>query len=160
MERTLPGFSLPVRYDEKTLSPQTEEPPVEAPLKHMDPAKARRVSVALVFACTVIGAAAQMLMKAGVSAQPHDSALGMLMAIFRTPTLFAGFSLYGLSAALLVVALKYGELSILYPVIALTYVWVTALSLVVYDETFNALKLIGLTAVVLGVAVLGRSGRK
>jgi multidrug transporter EmrE-like cation transporter len=126
----------------------------------MDPAKARKVSIALVFACTVIGAAAQMLMKAGVQGQPHDTAFAMLIAIFQTPTLFAGFSLYGLSAALLVVALKYGELSILYPVIALTYVWVTALSLLVYHETFNEMKLLGLAAVVLGVAVLGRSGKK
>jgi drug/metabolite transporter (DMT)-like permease len=126
----------------------------------MDPAKARKVATALVFLCTVIGAAAQMLMKAGVQGQTQESALGMLVAIFRTPTLFAGFSLYGLSAALLVAALKYGELSILYPVIALTYVWVTALSVLLNNETLNPMKVIGVAAVVLGVAILGRSSKK
>jgi drug/metabolite transporter (DMT)-like permease len=126
----------------------------------MDPAKARKVATALVFLCTVIGAAAQMLMKAGVQGQPQESALGMLVAIFRTPTLFAGFSLYGLSAALLVAALKYGELSILYPVIALTYVWVTALSVLLNNETLNPMKVIGVATVVLGVAILGRSSKK
>jgi multidrug transporter EmrE-like cation transporter len=125
----------------------------------MDPAKARKLATFLVCTCTVIGAAGQMLMKAGAQQQTHDSALLMLIAIFRTPTLFAGFSLYGLSAALLVIALKYGELSILYPVIALTYVWVTALSVAIYSESLNAMKLLGLAAVVLGVAVLGRSGK-
>jgi drug/metabolite transporter (DMT)-like permease len=126
----------------------------------MDPAKAKKLATLLVCLCTAIGAAAQMLMKAGAQAQTHDSALHMFMAIFRTPTLFAGFSLYGLSAALLVIALKYGELSILYPVIALTYVWVTGLSVAIYNESLNGMKLLGLTAVVIGVAILGRSGRK
>jgi drug/metabolite transporter (DMT)-like permease len=126
----------------------------------MDPAKAKKLATALVCLCTGIGAAAQMLMKAGAEAQSHDSALHMLMAIFRTPVLFAGFSLYGLSAALLVIALKYGELSILYPVIALTYVWVTGLSVAIYNESLNPMKLLGLAAVVIGVAVLGRSGKK
>ena len=121
---------------------------------------AKKLSTILVCCCTVIGAAAQLLMKAGAQAQTQDSAMHMLFAIFRTPTLFAGFSLYGLSAALLVVALKYGELSILYPVIALTYVWVTGLSVLVYQESINPMKLLGLTAVVVGVAVLGRSGKK
>ena len=58
------------------------------------------------------------------------------------------------------IALKYGELSILYPVIALTYVWVTVLSVGIYHESVSVPKLLGLTAVVLGVAVLGRSTRK
>ena len=133
---------------------------VEAPIKTMDPAKARRLSILLVCLCTAIGAAAQMLMKAGVTSTSQDSALQILIAIFQTPTLFAGFALYGLSAALLVIALKYGELSILYPVIALTYVWVTALSVLIYHAIVNPTKLLGLTAVVIGVAVLGRSGKK
>jgi drug/metabolite transporter (DMT)-like permease len=133
---------------------------VHEPRKEMDPARAKKLATVLVCTCTVIGAAAQLLMKAGAQQQTHDSALHMLIAIFRTPTLFAGFSLYGLSAALLVVALKYGELSILYPVIALTYVWVTGLSVLVYHESINPMKLLGLTAVVIGVAILGRSGKK
>ena len=130
------------------------------PRKEMDPAKAKKLATVLVCTCTVLGAAAQLLMKAGAQQQTHDSAMHMLLAIFRTPTLFIGFSLYGLSAALLVVALKYGELSILYPVIALTYVWVTGLSVLVYNESINPMKLLGLTAVVIGVAILGRSGKK
>jgi drug/metabolite transporter (DMT)-like permease len=126
----------------------------------MDPAKARKISVLMVGLCTVIGAAAQMLMKAGIAGAAADAPIEILMAIFQTPTLFAGFALYGLSAALLVIALKYGELSILYPVIALTYVWVTALSVAIYGEVVNPPKLIGLLAVVTGVAVLGRSGKR
>lgn len=84
----------------------------------------------------------------------------MAMAIFTNWHLFLGYSLYGLSTAVLIVALKYGELSILYPVIALTYVWVTGLSVILYNETLNAFKMIGLATVVVGVGVLGRGLQK
>ena len=119
-----------------------------------------RRSIFLVFLCTLLGAAAQILMKAGAQAHPGEGMLGLLVAIFTQPKLFAGYALYGLSTALLIVALKYGQLSILYPVIALTYVWVTILSVVIYHEVLNPFKLIGLTTVVLGVAVLGRGPKR
>ncbi len=70
--------------------------------------------------------------------------------------LFAGYCLYGLNTVLLVFALRDGELSILYPIIALTYVWVTILSVVLFHETMNFFKLAGVTIVVIGVAVMGK----
>jgi multidrug transporter EmrE-like cation transporter len=129
-------------------------------LLRTNPAAARRFSIFLVFVCTVLGAAAQILMKMGTQAAEKDGALQLLIAIFHTPTLFAGYALYGLSTLVLVVALKYGELSILYPVIALTYVWVTALSVFFYGESLNPLKLMGLATVVFGVALLGKATRR
>lgn len=129
-------------------------------LLRTNPAAARRFSIFLVFVCTILGAAAQILMKSGTQAAQKDGALQLLIAIFHTPTLFAGYALYGLSTLVLVVALKYGELSILYPVIALTYVWVTALSVLIYGESVNPLKLMGLATVVFGVALLGKATRR
>jgi multidrug transporter EmrE-like cation transporter len=121
-----------------------------------DPEKARRFSIVLVFFCTVLGAAAQILMKAGTMEHPHSGALQLLVAIFQNVKLFLGYAFYGLSTLVLVIALKYGQLSILYPVIALTYVWVTGLSVMIYNESVNPAKLAGLLTVVLGVAVLGK----
>jgi len=74
--------------------------------------------------------------------------------------LLAGYSMYGISTVLLVLALRKGQLSILYPVISLTYVWVTILSVLVLKETMNPWKAMGVGIIVLGVAVLGRDGRK
>jgi drug/metabolite transporter (DMT)-like permease len=48
----------------------------------------------------------------------------------------------------------------LYPIIALTYVWVTLLSYALLPEKPNVYKNIGITAIVAGVAVMGRGGRK
>jgi multidrug transporter EmrE-like cation transporter len=74
--------------------------------------------------------------------------------------LMTGYSLYGLSTILLVLALRDGELSILYPVISLTYVWVTVLSMMLFKEIVNFWKLSGLAIVVLGVALIGRNSKQ
>ncbi|MFN7993044.1 MAG: EamA family transporter [Bryobacteraceae bacterium] len=117
---------------------------------------APRQPVALVFCCTILGAAAQVLMKTGANHIPHAGIVGMLTNI----PLLGGYCLYGLSTVLLVLALKDGELSLLYPVIALTYVWVTILSFAVFHERINPFKMIGIVLIVVGVAVLGRASRR
>ncbi len=81
------------------------------------------------------------------------------MRIITNVPLFAGYALYGISTMLLVLALRKAQLSILYPIISLTYVWVAILSVVIFHESMNGFKLIGLITVISGVAVLGRDGR-
>ena len=56
---------------------------------------------------------------------------------------------------LLVLALRKGQLSMLYPVIALTFVWVAVLSVIIFHETLSLMRIAGITTVVLGVALLG-----
>ena len=104
------------------------------------------------FLCTLLGAAAQILLKIGATQLVSANPLRMLM----NPWLFSGYALYGLSTGLLILALRKGQLSLLYPVISLTYVWVTILSLIIFRESMNPYKIIGLSVVVAGVAVLGR----
>ena len=110
-------------------------------------------SIALVFCCTIFGAAGQMLIKTGANTLGSSNPLAMVTNL----PLMAGYSLYGISAALLVLALRDGELSILYPVISVTYVWVTFLSLVFFRETLSVFKLAGVAIIVTGVAILGRN---
>ena len=118
-------------------------------------AASRRKSVMLVFACTILGAAAQILMKVGMTHFRPDP-----IALATNLPLVAGYALYGLNTLMLVLALKEGELSMLYPIIALTYVWVTLLSYLLLHEPPNLYKDIGITTIVAGVAVLGRGGKK
>ena len=107
------------------------------------------------FCCTILGAAAQILLKTGANQLVHPSPMAMLTNV----SLLAGLSCYGVSTVLLVLALRDGELSMLYPIIALTYVWVTLLSLLVFHDRINPIKMAGIAIIVVGVAVLG-SGRK
>jgi len=147
--------AISVRYH-RTLAATPTQSTSAAPRHH------QKLSIALVFLCTLFGAAAQILMKSGTQSTEASGPIALIVAIFTNWHLFLGYALYGLSTVVLIVALKYGQLSILYPVIALTYVWVTILSVVLYNEVLNPFKVLGLTTVVLGVAVLGRglSGSK
>jgi multidrug transporter EmrE-like cation transporter len=110
----------------------------------------------IVFFCTLIGAVSQILIKMGAGTLSHSSPLAML----KSPQLFAGYALYGVSTILLVMALRNAELSMLYPIIALTYVWVAGLSVVVFHEPLNFFKVAGITTIFLGVEVLGKGGKK
>ena len=118
--------------------------------------KAPGRAVGLVLCCTVIGAAAQLLLKTGANQLSHPNPLG----IITNWNLLAGLSLYGVSTLLLVLALRDSELSLLWPVIALTYVWVTLLSVIVFHERVVPIKLAGIAIIVTGVAVLGRGQKK
>lgn len=103
----------------------------------------------------MLGALAQLLIKKGTA-----SITGDLTSIVLNLPLIAGYSIYGINTLLMVLALKDGEMSMLYPIIALTYVWTTLLSYTVLGEPSNLYKNIGIVTIVLGVAVMGRGGRK
>lgn len=112
------------------------------------------------FCCTLIGAVSQILIKQGTNALgANPTMVQTAIGIFTKPLLFAGYSLLGVSTVLFVLALREGELSILYPVFTLTYVWVTMLSVYILHEKVNELKLGGLAMIVAGVAVLGKASQ-
>lgn len=116
----------------------------------------RQQSVALVFACTLLGAAGQILIKFGANALTRSHPWAMLTNV----PLLTGYSLYGLMTLLFVYALRDEELSFVYPIISLTYVWVTALSVWFFHDTVNPFKVLGVAAIVAGVFVLGKDARK
>ena len=117
----------------------------------------QRRAILLVVCCTIIGAAAQVLIKKGAGGLgPDPTIVQTALAILLNPSLFAGYSMYGVSTVLLVLALRHGQLSLLYPMFAMTYVWVTILSVLVFHESMNAFKLAGIATIVAGIAVLGR----
>lgn len=71
--------------------------------------------------------------------------------------LFMGYCLLGVQTVLMAMALKGQELSKLYPIIALTYVWVILLSLLLLpSEHMNFFRSAGIVFIVGGVSVLGR----
>jgi multidrug transporter EmrE-like cation transporter len=125
--------------------------------EHAGRAAARRRAILMMFGCTLLGAAGQILMKLGAGTLgPSNSPLAMLL----TPSIFFGYVLYGLMTVLFVFALRDQELSILYPIISLTYVWVAGLSVVFFREPLSGLRILGVLTIVLGVTVLGRDGKK
>jgi multidrug transporter EmrE-like cation transporter len=104
----------------------------------------------------LLGAAAQILIKSGAEVLgPNASIMQTAIGMVTIPGLLFGYSLYGLYTVVLILALRHGELSVLYPVIALTFVWVSIASVVVFHEQMNATKLAGIVIIMAGVAVMG-----
>jgi multidrug transporter EmrE-like cation transporter len=131
--------------------------PATAPVIAAD--KRRKAMLIVVF-CTFIGAAAQVFIKAGANRLTHPGFIGAIVGILTNPRLFCGYALYGVFTVLLVYALREAELSILYPIIALTYVWVAILSVIVFQEKINVMKTVGIVTIVGGVAILGRGSKR
>jgi multidrug transporter EmrE-like cation transporter len=128
---------------------------------------AARKSFLLMFFCTLIGAMAQMLIKQGTGqlgtritlvdlAQHPALFVRFCLSVVGNTKLFLGYVCYGINTFLIALALKGRELSRLYPIIALTYVWVALLSFYFLpDEHMNFFKSVGIAFVVGGVSVLG-----
>jgi uncharacterized membrane protein len=142
-----------------------------SPEVHALDAEKRRRAVLIVVACTLIIPLAQYLIKLGANqlAAKHLANGGhagsvsfqtAVIGIFTNPALFSGYCLYGIFTVLFVVALRHGELSILYPLISLSYVWVAITAAVALHEAMNPLKLMGIAIIMAGVTVLGRGSGK
>ena len=83
---------------------------------------------------TLLGATAQVLIKKSGALLPSPPTL---MQMATCVPLLMGYGLLGINTLLLSVALKNAELSVLYPIIALSYVWVMIASVVIFGETLN-----------------------
>ncbi|MBW2968146.1 EamA family transporter [Candidatus Woesearchaeota archaeon] len=78
---------------------------------------------------------------------------------FRNPLkhyeLFLGLFLLGLSFVTYAVLLRFGDVSVLYPLTALNYVWVAFLSMKHLGEKMNRLKWAGVCLLILAVILVG-----
>jgi multidrug transporter EmrE-like cation transporter len=113
--------------------------------------------LALVVIFTLISAVAQACLKTGATALGTGPTIRGILYDFP---LIAGLSLYGVGTVLMVLALRHGELSVLWPVISLSYVWVTVISVVWFHEPMNVPKIAGVAVIIFGVAILGRGAHK
>ena len=109
-------------------------------------------AIILVIGCSVLGTLAQFSFKIATN---HSIANGW-ENIFINPYLIIGYILYGISMISLTIALKKGELSFLYPFIALTFVWVTIFSPLIFkSDHFVMIRFIGVISIVIGVSFIG-----
>jgi len=72
-------------------------------------------------------------------------------SLFRNMDFIKGGLLYILGTVLFIPALKYGELSVLYPFVALSYIWAVLFSIRFLKERMNSLKWIGVFLILIGV---------
>ncbi|MBS3097373.1 EamA/RhaT family transporter [Candidatus Woesearchaeota archaeon] len=112
-------------------------------------------AIFLILLTTLFTSLAQLSYKAGAATLSFN-----ILEIITNPYLIIGLTLYGIGAVLMVIALKAGELSILYPIIATSYIWVSIFSVYLFGEIMNLYKWIGVIAIILGVVFIGLGSKK
>jgi len=108
----------------------------------------------LVLFTTLLTSSAQLLWKKG-SATLAFSISGILTNYY----LLAGILLYAVGGILIIISLRGGEVSVLYPIIATSYIWVSLLSVKFLNESMNAFKWMGVIAIIAGIISIGYGSR-
>ncbi len=106
-------------------------------------------SMLLVFVGSIIGSFGAVFLKLGAAhlKQGFQHILNVRLA--------AGIFLYLLSSVFFVMGLRHGELSVLYPLVALGYVWTLLWSRLFFGEMFTREKFVGLGLILVGVLFVG-----
>lgn len=69
--------------------------------------------------------------------------------------LITGFVFYGIGAVIMIIAYKFGSLSVLQPILSLNYVLSIMLAKIILNEEITLLKLIGVFIIIMGVILIG-----
>ncbi|MBW2981490.1 EamA family transporter [Candidatus Woesearchaeota archaeon] len=115
----------------------------------------KRWAIGLVVVCTLFTSFAQIFYKFGADRLSFD-----IFSIITNWPIIIGIALYGTAAVLLIISLKAGEVSVLYPIIATSYIWVSLLSMYFFGEIINFYRWIGMAFIFLGVILVAKGGRK
>ncbi len=107
-------------------------------------------AIGLVVTATLIGAFGPILLK-----KASAKKLSKISSLIQNYHLFGGVALYAIGTLLFIPALKGGDLSVLYPFVALTYIWVSLLSVKFLGEKMNKLKWLGIALIIIGVSFIG-----
>jgi drug/metabolite transporter (DMT)-like permease len=111
----------------------------------------------MMIAFTMFASVGQTFMKTGADRLKLNPSLA---GVLVDSPLQIGLALYICGAVLAVLALRHGELSVLWPIISLSYVWVAILAKILIHEAISPLKIAGIAVIIVGVAIMGRSGSR
>jgi len=106
-------------------------------------------SILLVFVGGIIGSFGAVFLKLGAAR------LTKSIWSFLNFRLAVGVGLYLLSTVFYILGIKGGQLSVLYPMVALGYVWTLLWARIFFRESFNLQKVLGLGLILLGVVFVG-----
>ena len=112
-----------------------------------------KFSIFGVFLCGLIMSIGQLFLKLG------SKNLSFSFEIIKNHYLLLGVFFYVLAVILLIISFKFGELSILYPILSLSFVWTTILSFTILNESMNIFKIIAIIFIVFGVSLISRNSK-
>lgn len=111
----------------------------------------KKLAIILVVIFTLFTAFGQLLWKLSTK----DLALSIKGTILN-PFLVLGFIVYAIGSVIFIFALKKGDLSMVFPFISLSFIWVALLSIFFLNEAITITNWIGIILVIFGVSFVAR----
>jgi multidrug transporter EmrE-like cation transporter len=122
------------------------------------------VSVVLILVSVGFATAGQFTLKSAmnhVTERVSDSTtVDTLLRASREPRLWAGLTLFGISAVFWLVVLSKVPLSFAYPFVGVSYIVIVLVARLVLHEHVPALRWVGVAVVAMGIAIVGLSFRR
>ncbi len=106
-----------------------------------------KAAILIVILSTLLTSLAQFLYKIGADRLPE---------LWTNWPLALGFVVYCFAALLIIVALKFVDMSVVFPALATSFIWVSLISVVFLNESLNSVNWIGVVVIAIGVMLLGK----
>ena len=107
------------------------------------------ISILLVLLSCMVGSFGVLFLKFASREKPLK-----IKKILMNKYLYISLLFYAISVILFVPALKWGELSVLYPLAATTYVWISLISMKFLKEKIDKWKWFGISIIILGIVLI------
>lgn len=107
-------------------------------------------SMLWILGCGVIGSLGAVGLKAGAGRLKFN-----VLALLSNWQLIGGVIAYMASSVLFVKGMKHGELSVLYPLVAVGQVWTMLWGRLLFKEPLTRYKVIAVVLILIGVALIG-----
>ena len=108
-------------------------------------------AIGLMILCTAFTSIAQVFYKLGASRLEFD-----IISLITNLPLITGMILYIFGAVIMIIAFKGGEVSVLYPIVATSYIWVALLAHFFLKEPFPLIRWLGLVLILGGVYLVAK----
>ena len=107
-------------------------------------------AIGLMVLCTAFTSFAQVLYKLGANRLEFN-----LISLITNIPLIMGMVLYVIGAVIMIIAFRGGEVSVLYPIVATSYNWVSLLSIYFFKEQLNFFRWVGVFIIISGIILIG-----
>lgn len=111
--------------------------------------KTKLWAIWLMVLCTLFTSSAQIFYKFGVGKLEFN-----FLSLITNWSIIIGIALYGFGAVLVIIALRGGEVTVLYPIITSSYIWVTMGSSYFFGEVINSLRWLGVFLIMVGIIMI------
>lgn len=112
-------------------------------------------AILLVLFTALLTSSAQILWKIGSKSLTFD-----ILGVLGNYYIIGGIFIYIVCGILLILTFRGGEVSVIYPIFATSYIWVSLLSVKFLNEVMNKFKWIGIAAIISGIFLIGYGSKE